>query len=301
MTDIKMTEYAENQMAVGASKVGTIGKSLVACMQAEVLRSNPNFKTALIDGDAHDENCNQTFRKVFGQRENGELNGTLLPADDNDYFTGCRTINLRKANARSGDEIFGAVEQGANRIYVDGAGGSEANFGKLIIEENGDPEFFVNTLKDLGYDLTLVIPILGSSKGRAADASDSLRFYFDTYGRFDNVHFHVFLSQWGSDKVDNDADPDFRYWFNSKLRPEMLETERLHETRLMTLAPDVFRVISDFSTFEVGAPLSNLVDPAFAQQNGISLRHRIALKKARDFFLAQCAADPFLKNFLGIA
>lgn len=297
-TDIK---FAENQIAIGASKVGSVGKSFLACVQAEIMRSNPDFRTALIDGDAHDENCNQTFRKLFGLREGGALDGDLLPADDNDYFTGCRTVNLRKANAKSGDEIIGAMEQGANRIYVDGAGGSEANFGKLIMEDNGDPEIFISTLQELDYDLTLVIPLLGGSKGRAADASDSLKFYFDTYGHFENVHFHVFLSQWNSDKIDNVSDPDFLYWFNSKLRPKMLETGRLHETRLMSLAPDVFKVIADFTTLELGAPLSKLIDPAFAQANGISLRHRIALKRARDFFITQCAADPFLKNFLGIA
>lgn len=300
MSDRNSIKYAEKQAAITASKVGTVGKSLVAAMQAEILRSNAIFRTALIDGDAHEENCNQTFSKLFGLRENGALNGKLLDPEANDYFTGCRTINLRKANARSGDEIFGAIEQGANRIFIDGAGGSEANYGKLIMEDNGDPEFFVSTMKDLGFDLSLVIPVLPSYHGRAADATDSVRFYFDTYGKFDNVHFHVFLSHWGSDKADA-SDPDFHYWFNSKLRAEMDDTERFHETRFLKLAPDVFRVIADFSSFQVGAPLSNLVDPAFAQQNGISLRHRIALKKARDFFIAQCESDPFLKNFLGIA
>ncbi|MEN3145323.1 hypothetical protein ABDF71_25355 [Ochrobactrum sp. WV_118_8] len=303
MTDIenRTINFADRYIGFKMSSAGGIGKSRDSTETVDILRSSSSLTTIAIDGDSDEPLANETLYKTMGNREGGNHFGALLPASEQDPYTGVLTVNLRKANARSGDVIFNAMGTEADRIWVDGAGGSEPNFGKLLMEDNGDPEFFVETISEAGYGLVISLIALPSNHSRCEDAAESIRYYFELYGSFPSVHFVVTMNMWGSEKLDDMGDPSFAYWYNSKTRKAMMESGRLSEIKMPSLAKDMFKIFGDFASKECGAPLSKIIDKDFAQANGVPFRQRSTIARTRVIYMKQIEADPFLKHFFGIA
>ncbi|WP_395517825.1 P-loop NTPase family protein [Pseudorhizobium flavum] len=274
-------ETRDINMSVSASDKGGVGKTLIAQMFADIMRTEGNYKasTALIDGDEKV----RKFIERFGSRD---AEGGLLPPEGNDALTGCRLVDLRSMD-NSSAEIMSIMESGAKRILIDGAGGSESNYGKLL-RPTARPEEFTEFMEEEGISANFIAPIVPDDDSTILSVAQLYAKYKENAG----VFFTVVLNRWSG--VDG-QDPHFADWMNSKTRKAMVEAGNLAEIKLSAIYEDVMAKVRDCPV-----PFSVLMDKEHGQALGIDMRTRRAIKNARSEVIQQILANPVLKEIVGL-
>lgn len=275
-------EVRNINLGVTTSDKGGVGKTLAASFLADILRSDSRYKdcTALVDGDEKV----RKFIERFGTRV---ADGGLLNPSDNNPLTGCRLVDLRSMDNCSA-EIMGLLESGARRILVDGAGGSETNYGKLL-RPTAKPEEFTEFLGEESISTTFFAPIMPDDDSTIL----SLAQLYAKYRGDRGVFFVPILNRWNGDV--GGEDPHFADWMNSKTRRSMLEAGNMAEIKIGAVYEDVMARVRD-----VPVPFSVLTDKDHGQALGIDMRTRRAIKNARSEIVDQIASSPALKEIFGL-
>lgn len=275
-------ELRDINLAVSSSDKGGVGKTFIAQMFGDILRTDSSFKyaTALIDGDEKV----RKFIERFGSRDAG---GDLLDPSENDALAGCRLVDLRSMD-NSSAEIMNVMESGAKRILIDGAGGSETNYGKLL-RPTAKPEEFTEFMADEGISANFITPIV-------PDDDSTILSVAQLYGKYKGdtgVFFTVVLNRWSGDL--DGQDPHFADWMNSKTRKAMIEAGNMAEIKVSAVYEDVMAKVRDCPV-----PFSVLSDKDHGQALGIDMRTRRAIKNARAEVIQQIQAHPVLKEIVGL-
>jgi len=267
-------------MLVTASDKGGVGKTYVASLLADILRTETSLKTVLVDGDEKV----RKFIERFGTRDE---EGALLAPDHNDPLVGCRLVDLRSME-NSAAEIMNALESGADRILIDGAGGSETNYGRLL-RPTAKPEEFTEFLEDEDISAIFIAPLMPDDDATIMSLANLWSKYKDDPG----VYFVVALNRWSGDFDGTDA--HFTDWFGSKTRKAMLQRGSMSELKITAVYEDIMAKVRD-----VPVPFSVMTSKANAQALGIDMRTRRAIKNARAEVIDQVKGDATMKEIFGL-
>lgn len=273
-------DLRDNSMLVTSSDKGGVGKTYVASLLADIMRTETLLKVVLIDGD-------EKVRKFIERYGNRDEEGALLAPEDNDPFTGCKLVDLRNMeNSAAG--VMGALESGADRLLIDGAGGSETNYGRLL-RPTAKPEEFTEFLKDEGISAVFIANIMPDDDATIMSLANLWAKYRGDAG----VYFIVALNRWNGDIYGQDG--HFADWTGSKTRKAMVEAGNMSELKVTTVYEDVMAKVRD-----VPVPFSVMIDKEHAQALGIDMRTRRAIKNARAEIIDQIKADAVMKEIFGL-
>nr|WP_313011744.1 hypothetical protein [Brucella intermedia] len=286
---------------------GGVTKSMSALLNANKARDNDNLVTALADGDL----MNQDLFNVNGSL--GE-DGLKLKPEQNNPVEGCITFNGADMNKAS-EVILPLIESvSPDRIILDFPGLGDKNLSHMI-GKTFTAEELVEMLKEFGFVLDIAFPIIGKADNTEwKNALRSARRIVDQYGHLD-VHFWAHLGKWDGATLNDDADPGFKYWFDDPLRQALMETYGFHEIKVPRIPdlvmPKLANIPVRFSNFfdQEYVKAYNEVATAYNQQNEdeknkmetIDVRARFAIQKFCKQYDEQINADPYLKEFFGIA
>lgn len=267
---------------VTSSDKGGVTKTTTASFFADILRTESRYKssTALIDGD-------EKVRKFIERFGNRDAEGSLLPPSENNPLTGCKLVDLRSME-NSSAEIMAIMESGAKRILMDGAGGSETNYGKLL-RPTAKPEEFTEFMAEEGISVVFFAPIMPSDDSTILSLAQLYAKYKGDQGFF----FVPILSRWSGD-IHSD-DPHFADWRNSKTRQSMVAAGNIAEIKIANVYEDIMSKVRDCPV-----PFSILMDKEHGQALGIDMRTRRAIKNARAEIIEQIVANPVLKEIFGL-
>jgi hypothetical protein len=275
-----MTKIRDIALIVTSSDKGGVGKTYAASLLGDIMRHDTGMKTVLIDGD-------EKVRKFIERFGNRDDEGGLLPPEANDPFTGCKLVDLRNME-NSAAEIMGAFESGATRILIDGAGGSETNYGRLL-RPTAKPEEFTEFLAEEGISAVFIANIMPDDDATIM----SLANLWAKYKGDEGIHFVVVLNRWSGD-IDG-TDSHFADWFASRTRAAMIEAGNISELNITTVYEDVMAKVR-----EMPVPFSVMTDKDAAQALGIDMRTRRAIRNARTEIVDQINADPTMKEIFGL-
>lgn len=152
------TDGMRKRLVLVVSQKGGVGKSALAQALGDfVIRANATrqkegrapVSMVMIDGDSDV----QQLSSVYGLRdENGDYDAD---ANQEMPYEGVQRVELDKDGKR--DELFQALERGADLVLVDTAAGALSQFESFF---SGSIQSFVDLAGETGYQVSLVMPIM---------------------------------------------------------------------------------------------------------------------------------------------
>ncbi|TCB60158.1 hypothetical protein E0J20_09195 [Rhizobium leguminosarum bv. viciae] len=167
---------------------GGVGKSVIARALADLYR-HLKMSVAIYDADGG----TGTLLISYGTRDG---NKGLLK--EQDPLTGVAYFDIRSDSQRS--QLLDNIENGADTILVDMAGGSLTEITRIVDDGDG-VSGFLSAVESQGYRLTLLHAI-----SNVQAATQSVRDYLNVFGDKAD-HIAVVNKAWGT------KDEDFPFWY----------------------------------------------------------------------------------------